>query len=53
MDMFDSCFSKLLLGIIFENTENTILVFFENYSRSLNLEYVWFIFFKIILENGF
>ena len=32
-----SCFQKLFLKKVFENTENTIFMFFENYSCSLNL----------------
>ena len=30
--MFDSCFLKTVLENGFENTKNTLLVFFENYS---------------------
>ena len=44
--LFDSHFLKLFLRIIFENTENTILVFSENFSCSMNLVFfVFFIFF--------
>ena len=35
--MFGSCFLKLFFIIVFENIDNTILVFFENYSYFLNL----------------
>ena len=36
------CFRKLLLRIVFENTENTILVFFENCSSYPNLVFSMF-----------
>ena len=42
--LFGSCFLKLFLRAVFENTENIILMFFENCSYYLNL--VFFIFFK-------
>ena len=35
--MFGSCFCKLFLRTVFENIENTILVFSENCHCSLNL----------------
>ena len=40
--MFGSCFLKLLLRTIFENTENTILVFSKNCYCSLNLVFSTF-----------
>lgn len=46
--MFGSCFLKLLLRTIFENTETIIMVVFEDYSSSLNLMFsLLCLFFKI------
>ena len=45
--MFDSCFLKLFLKIVFENIENIIFVFSKNYYYYLNLVfYVLSIFFE-------
>ena len=35
--MFDSCFLKLFLKIVFKNIENIIFVFSKNYYCYLNL----------------
>ena len=46
LGLFDSCFLKLLLRTVFENTVNTILVFSENYSYSLNFSFLYHVFRK-------
>ena len=44
--MFGSCFLKLLLIIVFDNTENNILVFSKSTPCYLNLVFsVFFVFF--------
>ena len=43
LGMFGSCFSKLLLRLAFENTENIILIFFENCFCYLNLVFYVFL----------
>ena len=35
--LFDSCFLKLFLRTVFENTENIIFMFSKNFSYSLDL----------------
>ena len=47
MGMFLPSFKKLILRIVFKNTDNTILVLFENCSYFLNLVfYVFSMFFR-------
>ena len=41
--LFGSCFLKLFLRTVFENTENTIFMFSENFSYYLDL--LFFVFF--------
>ena len=48
--MFVSYFFKIFLRIIFENTENTIFVLFENFSCFLNL--IFSVFFVLIKKIG-
>ena len=43
--MFGYCFLKLLLRTFFENKDNIILLFFEDYSCSLNLVFSVFLVF--------
>ena len=46
MDIFGSCFLKLLLRTVFENIENIILMFFENCFCYLNLLFFSILFFS-------
>ena len=40
--MFGFCFLKLFFIVVFENIENTILVFFENYSCFMSFVFFGF-----------
>ena len=49
--LFGSSFLKLFLRLVFENIENIILMFLEDYSYSLNLVFFFLCFFFLIKKK--